>query len=209
MPEVLTVDQALTRAERLTGGPRRLLGLCGEPGAGKSTLAAVLAARLGPRCAVVGMDGFHLAQVALERLGRADRKGAPDTFDSWGFAALVERLARGEEPVWAPAFHREVEDSTAGEVEVAPEVPLVVVEGNYLLLGAEPWNRVGGLLDECWYVEVDPDLRMDRLVARHELGGLSPAAARAWARGPDERNAALVRATRDRADAVVRPDREP
>ena len=99
------------------------------------------------------MDGFHLAGAELVRLGRQNRKGAPDTFDAAGFTALLRRLrAPDGEVVYAPEFRREIEEPIAGALAVAPDVPLVVTEGNYLLLGDGPWGPVRGLLDEAWYV---------------------------------------------------------
>lgn len=194
----------LARARALAAGPRRLLGLAGAPGAGKSTLAAAVVAALGDRAVLVPMDGFHLAQAALERLGRADRKGAPDTFDAAGFVALLRRLRTEPGTVWAPAFDRALEEPVAGAIAVPVDVPLVVVEGNYLLLDDGDWAAVADLLDETWYVAVDDAVRLERLVARHVAFGKAPDAARAWALGPDERNARLVAAGRERADVVVR-----
>lgn len=199
---------AIARARTLAADGRRVvLGVAGAPGAGKSTLAAAVADAVGPAAVDVPMDGFHLAQAELERLGRADRKGAPDTFDADGFVALLRRIRRqgpGDPVVYAPAFDRTLEEPVAGSIGVEANVPLVVVEGNYLLVPDGAWAGVRPLLDECWFVEVDDDLRLDRLTARHAAHGKEPAAARAWARGPDERNARLVAATRGRADAVVR-----
>ena len=152
------------------------------------------------------MDGFHLADAALERLGRLTRKGAPDTFDAGGYVALLQRLRTqrpGDAPVWAPMFERELEQPLAGAIEVRAEVPLVITEGNYLLLEDGPFAQVRAMLDACWFVEVPEELRRERLIARHEHFGKPPPAARDWALGPDEDNARLVAATRDRADVVV------
>lgn len=204
--------QALSAAralldEALRTGSRRLLGITGAPGAGKSTLTAHLAAHLpAGSCAVVPMDGFHLADAALERLGRRDRKGAPDTFDAAGYAALLQRLrtARTDDPaVWAPMFERDLEQPIAGALEVPGDVPLVITEGNYLLLDDGPFAQVRALLDEIWFVEVPQQLRHARLIARHEQFGKDPHAARAWSLGPDEANARLVAGTRDRADRII------
>ena len=192
--------------EALRSGSRRLLGIAGAPGAGKSTLAARLVRQLGEQAVLVPMDGFHLADAALERLGRLGRKGAPDTFDAGGYAALLQRLrtARPQDaPVWAPMFERELEQPLAGAIEVRAEVPLVITEGNYLLLEDGPFAQVRAMLDACWFVEVPEGLRIERLIARHERFGKSPQAAREWALGPDEANARLVAGTRDRADVVV------
>ncbi|RZS90931.1 phosphoribulokinase/uridine kinase family protein [Motilibacter rhizosphaerae] len=200
-------EDLLARARALsTAGGRRLLGLTGPPGAGKSTLAGELVTALGDAAALVPMDGFHLADDVLVRLGRRGRKGAPDTFDASGWVALLRRLrAADEECVWAPEFRREVEDAVAGAIGVPRDVPLVVVEGNYLLLDEGPWAQVRDLLDEVWYVAPPDDLRVERLVARHVAFGKDPEEARSWVLGSDERNAALVAATRDRADLVVEP----
>ena len=205
---VLGLGEAIARARALAaGGERVVLGIAGAPGAGKSTLAGAVADAVGPAAVDVPMDGFHLAQAELERLGRAERKGAPDTFDADGFVALLRRIRDqrpGDAVVYAPAFDRTLEEPVAGAIPVEGDVPLVVVEGNYLLVPDGAFAGVRPLLDECWFVEVDDALRLDRLTARHAAHGKAPAAAAAWARGPDERNARLVAGTRSRADAVVR-----
>ncbi|MEU0136266.1 nucleoside/nucleotide kinase family protein [Streptomyces sp. NPDC006296] len=199
---------ALTdRARRLAGtGARRILGIAGAPGAGKSTLAARIVEGLGASAVLVPMDGFHLAGAELERLGRTDRKGAPDTFDAAGYAALLRRLRRpdGPDAVYAPAFDRALEEPVAGSVRVPADVPLVVTEGNYLLLDEGPWAPVRPLLDEVWFLDADPALRMRRLVDRHVRFGRTRAHAERRAAGSDERNARLVERHRDRADLVVR-----
>ncbi len=198
-------DELVARAARLAGsGGRRLLGITGAPGAGKSTLAARLVEALSPQAVLVPMDGFHLAQAELERLGRAERKGAVDTFDAGGFVAMLARVRRAdEEVVYAPAFRREIEEPIAGAIPVPATVPLVVTEGNYLLASEGRFGEVRALLDEVWYVELDEATRLERLIARHVAFGRSPAAAEAWSRGTDQRNAELIAATRHRADLVV------
>ncbi|MFB7543690.1 nucleoside/nucleotide kinase family protein [Streptomyces zaomyceticus] len=194
-------------AERPADGrpPRRILGLAGAPGAGKSTLAARLVARLGGLAVLVPMDGFHLAQAELERLGRAERKGAPDTFDAAGYTALLTRL-RAPAPgttVYAPAFDRSLEEPIAGAIPVGPEVPLVVTEGNYLLHDEGGWADVLPLLDEVWYLDLDDRRRVPRLVARHVRFGKDRAHAERWVHDSDEANARLVARGRDRAHLVV------
>ncbi|MET4670724.1 nucleoside/nucleotide kinase family protein [Streptomyces microflavus] len=198
---------AADRAHRLAEtGQRRVLGIAGPPGAGKSTLAERLTEALEGRAVLVPMDGFHLAGAELERLGRADRKGAPDTFDAPGYAALLRRLRDPDpdHPVYAPAFDRALEEPVAGALAVTPDVPLVITEGNYLLLDEGPWAPVRGLLDEVWFLELDPEVRVRRLVERHVRYGKPPAYARAWVERSDEANARLVERGRDLSDVVVR-----
>jgi len=199
------VDDLIDRARSLLQGDRRvLLGICGPPGAGKSTLARQVADEVGPAAVVVAMDGFHLQDDELARLGRLDRKGAPETFDVDGYVALVRRLRETtDRPVYAPAFDRDRELSLAAATPVLPEHRLVLTEGNYLLLDAPGWREVPGLLDACWFLDVDDDVRRERLVARHVRHGRDRQEAAAWVRRSDEANARLVAATRDRADLVV------
>lgn len=190
----------------LAGGGRKLLGLVGPPGAGKSTLALALQQTFAEVAQTVPMDGFHLANVELARLGRAGRKGAPDTFDSAGYVALLRRLRvqRDDEIVYAPEFRREIEEPIAGAIAVLPQTRLVITEGNYLLLEQGAWADVAALLDDSWYVAIDAGLRNERLVARHEQFGRSPDAAVAWVASTDEPNARLIDATRGRARAEFR-----
>lgn len=198
---------ALERARELAARPgRTLLGIAGPPGAGKSTLAARVADALGADAVVVPMDGFHLAQATLERLGRADRKGAPDTFDAAGFVALLHRLRASEETVWAPEYCRDLRHGVTGAIEVPATTPLVIVEGNYLLCDEAGFAPVRELLDETWFCEIDDDVRIERLIARHIATGKEPGFAREWVLGSDEANARLVATTRDRADRLVATD---
>ena len=150
------------------------------------------------------LDGFHLAHELLAQRGMAERKGAPDTFDAAGYVALLRRLRDpGEGVVYAPRFDRAIEDSIANAIGVPPDVPLVITEGNYLLLRSGPWAQVAGLLDEVWYLELAEETRLRRLVGRHVEFGRDEARARERATGSDQRNAVLIEASRDHASLVV------
>ena len=152
------------------------------------------------------MDGFHLAQAELERLGRAQRKGAPDTFDSAGFIALLQRIRQhpAGETVYAPDFNRNLEEPIAGAIPIAHDIPLVITEGNYLLLEDDGWAGVRTLLDEVWYLDIDPLVRQERLLARHMQFGRAREEALQWMAQTDEPNARRIEASRHRADGVIR-----
>ena len=209
LPE-LPASARIRARELVKRSGRALLGLVGPPGSGKSTLAAALQAEFAAVAQVVPMDGFHLANVELERLGRRDRKGAPDTFDSGGYVALLRRLLiqKDGEIVYAPEFRREIEEPIANAIPVFSGTQLIITEGNYLLLEDGSWAEVKGLLDEIWYVDVDDALRVDRLTQRHRQFGRSADDASAWVKSTDEPNARLIEASRARASFVFRWDDE-
>jgi pantothenate kinase len=206
MPETVAFDDDLFhRAHAMSATGRVVLGVCGAPGAGKSTLAEQLVHRFGADAVVVPMDGFHLHDDELGRLELSHRKGAPETFDVGGYLALLRRLrTEADHTVYAPAFDRAQELAIAAAIAVRPEHRLVVTEGNYLLYDALGWAEVHALLDEVWFVEADEQTRIDRLVERHTRHGKSRDLAERWATVSDQANAELVARTRDRADLVVR-----
>ena len=187
---------------------RALVGIVGKPGAGKSTLSAYLLEELkSSEVTVVPMDGYHLSNAVLQELGRADRKGAPDTFDVAGFASLLQRI-RVEKSVdiYYPVFDRSIEESIAAQGVVTQETKVVIVEGNYLLHDTGGWEAIADLLDEIWFIDVDDEKRLARLIARHIAYGKSPEDAQSWSRGSDEVNARTIAAGSSRAHAVITLD---
>ena len=187
----------------MTRPPRRLVGIVGPPGVGKSTLAAKLAtADPDGTAAVLPMDGFHLRPARLVELGRRDRMGAPDTFDVDGFVTVLRALRSDDAEVSAPAFDRSTEEPVPGAIVIGRDIRTVYVEGNYLLL----WPEVPPLLDETRYLQLDETVRRARLVARHILSGKSPDAAAAWVRDVDEPNARSIAASAERATRTLSVD---
>lgn len=206
-PDCMSQAELLGIAAGAQAGAKRfLLGVTGPPGSGKSTLAQHLAKSLCPSPPVVPMDGFHLAQAVIDAKGLADRKGSPQTFDSWGFVNLVARIARPADDavVYAPSFDRDIEEPIAGAIPIRPTEKLVIVEGNYLLLDESPWVQLRALLDLCVYLEVDDATRIGWLIDRHVRYGKPRIEAERFVHSSDEANAHLIKATRNRADFIVR-----
>lgn len=220
MVEVLSVDgrvasealdQLRSRIGALLSGPERvILGIVGCPGSGKSTLAEWILKQVAPKSDVgwVPMDGFHLADRELRRLGRLSAKGAIDTFDAHGYLATLRRMkAERDHVVYAPEFDRSIEQPIAGGMAVLPGARLIVTEGNYLLDADAPWDRIRGELAAVWYCEVPNEIRRERLVARHVRFGKSIAEARAWVDAVDEPNARRIAGTRDTANLIIPTNR--
>ncbi len=202
-PAVLQRARAL-----LASGQRRILGIAAAPGAGKSTLAQNLQQALGSQAQIVPMDGFHLANSELQRLGRAARKGAPDTFDAAGYVNLLRRI-QGQQPgetIYAPEYRRELEEGIAGAIAIEADTPLIITEGNYLLLEDLAWAPVRGVLDEVWYLDLDRSVRQQRLLERHMRFGRSRESAQAWVEQTDEPNALRIEAGRHAADWHIQGD---
>ncbi|MCQ1999848.1 nucleoside/nucleotide kinase family protein [Arthrobacter zhaoxinii] len=190
-----------------------IVGVAGAPGAGKTTLVEALVRELNgasddaetQQFAHVPMDGFHLSDRELARQGLLARKGAPETFDACGYAALLDRLrATRTAVVYAPGFERTLEQPLAGDIPVFPAANVILTEGNYLLLDRPPWQEVRSRCSEVWYCEPDDELRVQRLVERHVRFGKARDRAAAWVRDVDEPNARLVQESRERADVVIR-----
>lgn len=191
--------------ERASDRTRRIIGVTGPPGSGKSSFARALTRELRGRAVSLPMDGFHLANGVLIALGRRERKGAPDTFDVAGYTAVLQRVRAASDPVvYAPLFDRSQETAIAAALPIPSDIPLVVTEGNYLLHRGQGWERVRPLLDAVWYLDVpEPELQR-RLIARRMEHGESAQKARAWVENVDLPNARLVALTKARADVIVR-----
>ncbi|HEY5834001.1 nucleoside/nucleotide kinase family protein [Streptomyces sp.] len=195
-------------------GRRALLGLAGAPAAGKSTLARRLVTGVNERlgadvAAYVPMDGFHLANAQLDRLGLRDRKGAPETFDVEGYVHLLRRLrVERDRPVYAPEFDRLLEEPVAAGLVVLPEARLVVTEGNYLADDGPGWDQVRDLLDELWYVDTPQPLRERRLLSRHVDGGRTESEARAFITTSERPNARRVERGMRHSTRIVVTERD-
>jgi pantothenate kinase len=166
-------------AERAKAGGRVIAALAGAPGSGKSTQADALAEALNARqpglAAVLPMDGYHYDDLHLVPAGLRPRKGAPETFDVGGLYHTLKRLRdRDEAFVAVPVFDRAIEIARAGARLIPASVPVIIVEGNYLLLDQAPWSRLRPLFDVAVLVEVPEEVLRARLTARWQHYNLTP-----------------------------------
>lgn len=205
------IKRVFTQLVEASAGARVIIGITGSPGAGKTTLAEHLVAGLGialgvDQVAHVPMDGYHLADRTLERLGLRDRKGAPTTFDAHGYIALLRRLRENTDPViYAPGFDREIEQPIAGSIAIPQQARVIITEGNYLLLD-DPWTGARALTDEVWFCRPEESVRLERLLARHIRFGKTPEDAVAWMATTDAPNAESIAATAALADLIITVD---
>jgi pantothenate kinase len=186
--------------------PRTLIGIVGKPGAGKSTVVEQIQDKFqSHEVSIIPMDGFHLSNEELIKLGRRERKGAPDTFDVEGFISLIEKVKlKPQVDHKFPIFHREIEASVNDEGVVPKESKVVVIEGNYLFSEGHNWNSLFPLLDHTWFIEIDDEVRIERLIARHIRYGKTPTEAESWSRGSDEANARFIELTAHRASNIIK-----
>jgi pantothenate kinase len=184
---------------------RRVLGIAGGPGVGKSTLALDLVKALGPAAAYVPMDGFHMKHAKLEALGTASDKGMPHTFEGAAFAEFLAALKAASGPMAGSGYSRKIEDVIENAFVVPAEARLLVVEGNYLLLSMAPWWRVRPLLDRAVFIEVPREVVRARLLKRHgEEGLFTEERNRAHVERVDLANYDLVMRSAPRADVTIR-----
>ena len=205
----ITREDAIARVSELLNSPNRfILGIVGKPGVGKSTITQFLSEHIASESiSILPMDGFHMSNERLIEFGRRDRKGAPDTFDVDDFAKSLADVRAGHgSDIRFPIFKREIEASIPDAGLIPAQAKLVVVEGNYLLHDDFGWETIGDYLDETWFLDLDDELRMQRLIARHIQYGKTPEAANEWSRGTDEVNARLIEQSRSRATFTVTLD---
>jgi pantothenate kinase len=191
-------------SDRLARLPNRsIIAIAGPPGAGKSTLAEALATSADD-AAVLPMDGFHFDDAILRDRGRLPWKGAPDTFDVGGLAAMLKRLSEGEDDVAVPVFDRELEISRGSARIIPASTRLIIVEGNYLLLRAAPWSELAPFFALTVMIDVAEDDLRQRLTDRWRHYGLDDAAIRHKLEGNDIPNGRTVYEGSRPADIVLR-----
>lgn len=214
MVQILSTEEFVSEvrgwAGKIPEGARRILAVAGAPGSGKSTLAAHLVETLNEEepgmAAILPLDGFHLDDEVLEPRGDRPRKGAPHTFDVGGFGAALERLrANAEAEVAVPRFDRKLEIARAGARIIPRETRLIVVEGNYLLLGHAPWGAFHRRYNYTAFIDV-PLPELERRLRERWVGfGMSEAEIAEKLEGNDLPNARTVIEESVLADYNVTP----
>ena len=193
-------------------GRRLIAFLAAPPATGKSTLAAFLQ-RLAeempgmPAVQALGMDGFHYSQAYIqahtvlrggEEIPMRRVKGAPDTFDADALREKLNALKRGN--VRWPFYDRRLHDVVPEQVEVT--APIVIVEGNYLLLDDPAWRDLPH--DYSVFIRAEESMLRGRLIERKMRGGLDAQAAVAFYEECDGPNVRLCLEKSLPADMTLR-----
>jgi len=144
-----------------------MVGIAGIPGSGKTTLARAIASRI-PGAVVVPMDGYHIPRCRLDAEGLR-RRGAPHTFDSEIFHADMEKLRRTRSGSF-PTFDHAEKDPRPAAIRITEDVPLVIVEGLYVLM--HDWG-CESLFDLRVFLDCDSDEAIARLTRRHVETGVT------------------------------------
>ena len=209
-------NRVMTAISLMPADNRLIVGIVGYPGAGKSTLAGGLVDALNcllpawQRAQIVPMDGYHLPNETLDKLGLRPLKGIPATFDPEGFAELLTKIRQIPlQVVKAPAFDRTIDSLIEDAIEIGENVKVVVTEGNYLLLDQGKWSNIAPMLDDSWFLDASMEAIRPRLIARHVAGGRSPDEAVEKVESTDLPNARLIEKSRTRARAIVTATQDP
>jgi len=176
--------QDILKASDASPGRRYLMGIAGIPGSGKSTFASQMLEainRLRPGVArLIPMDGFHLPDSKLEQMGLRSRKGSPDTFDAQGYVSLLQKAQFVDSVLHFSIYDRKQHAAVMIDdpmTRLDADVRIVLTEGNYLLLNHLPWITLRHVLDQCWFLHIDPEKAQRWLIGRHVQGGRSEAEA--------------------------------
>ncbi|KAF2966289.1 hypothetical protein GQX73_g7285 [Xylaria multiplex] len=175
--------------ELITEGSRQrriLIAFAGPPGSGKSTIAAHVVEQINMTAqraiaASLPMDGFHYTRAQLDTLPNSVKahaqRGASWTFDANGVVGLIKILSASRHDadpvtVLAPSFDHSIKDPVADSIRIGPEIQIIIIEGNWLLLDREPWMQIPKYVDDTWFVDVDVSLARRRIAARHIVSGI-------------------------------------
>ena len=164
------LQNILTKKIKLNQLTRLMVCIAGAPGSGKSHICNHLLRNINhssKRLDILEMDGFHYDDRLLKQKKLIDRKGSPETFDVRGLKSFLQRLKENsEDQVCVPVFDRKLELSRGSAKIIKKNIPLVIIEGNYLLLKHKPWSDLNSFFDLTIMVKTTQKNLSKRLLER-------------------------------------------
>ena len=122
-------------------------------------------------------------------------KGTPESFDVTKLRQSLEAIRTQDIPF--PLYDRNLHDVVEDAISVS--APIVLLEGNWLLLDRPEWNLPG---DIRIFIDAEESLLRDRLIRRKMRGGASAEEASAHYQRTDGPNIRLCRKCRRPADIL-------
>ncbi len=151
---------------------KQIIAISGPPGAGKSYLSNIILKKYNDNliekkkhAVIFPMDGYHLDNKELIDTGLFDRKGSEPSFNSEKFARDLYKVSQNKD-IKIPGFDRELDKTIADQISITSETPLVIVEGNYLLIDKSPWSSCSDLYDLKIFINPGIDVLRERLIQR-------------------------------------------
>jgi pantothenate kinase len=167
-----------------------------------------LKARLGDLLIIIPLDGYHYYRSELDGMDDPEqahaRRGAPFTFNATKFVDdLIKARDTGEGAF--PSFDHHAGDPVEADIQLPKGSRIVLVEGNYLLLDAEPWCQLRArVFDETWFLDVPVPECNRRVGERHVKTGLTEQQAQLRVETNDSLNAELItKVSPGNADRII------
>ena len=188
--------------------------LAAPPGAGKSTLVSFLEKLSRENDDItdlqaIGMDGFHRRQEYLlshstirdgKEVKMVEIKGAPVTFDLEKLTAAIEKVSSGEDTFW-PIYDRHLHNPVDDAIHITKDI--VLLEGNYLLLDMDGWNRLRDMADYTISITANEAMLRKRLIDRKMKSGNDIESATRFVDYSDMANVRLCLEKTVKADMVL------
>ena len=207
---LLSLNEFVALIDKLSspiGAERKVFGICGGPGVGKSTLAIKSVELLNKKhgrelFAYLPMDGFHMTNEKLIQTHLLDKKGAIETFEIERYLDVLKAIKAGK-TVYAPSYSREIHDVVENAIPIADQ-KVVITEGNYLLSRNPGWREIRSIVDTIFFLFEEKSVTRQRLFARHKLKGISDEQVNRHVELVDMPNYDDVNTTAQYADRIIR-----
>ncbi|KAJ1310750.1 hypothetical protein OPQ81_009272 [Rhizoctonia solani] len=170
---------------------RLLVGICGIPASGKTTLSKKIVEKINSLesevAVLVGLDGWHFSRAELDKFENVkeayDRRGAAFTFNAASYVKFITALRQSPSSnvtpppqtsiIYAPTFDHSLKDPAPNGQTILPSHRIVLIEGLYTFINTPEWKAAAEALDERWLIEINIPEATRRIVQRHVVTGVA------------------------------------